>query len=127
MTEYKDWDTAYILSECREQMATSCDRGPLVDELASRIKDLTKQLSERDAQIEASAIYHDGAGIQYDMQQVKIDDLTKQLAELAAGLKSGKRIRTGEVDEWRLWIPIEQSDRLYETLAALAQEVDKDD
>ena len=49
--------------------------------LEAENKDLTKQLAERDAQIEASAIYHDGAGIQYDMQQVKIDDLTEQLAE----------------------------------------------
>jgi hypothetical protein len=61
MTEYKDWDTAYILSECREQMATSCDRGPLVDELASRIKDLTKQLGHLKADNSMLLAAHDAA------------------------------------------------------------------
>lgn len=44
MSDIKDWDTDYILKECREQMQDSCDRCYYIDELAGRIESLRKQL-----------------------------------------------------------------------------------
>lgn len=42
--EYSEWDTDYILSECREIMTLSADRGGLVDELAKRIERLAGEV-----------------------------------------------------------------------------------
>lgn len=45
--------------------------------------------------------------------------------ELMEGLAAAQRTRTGEVDEWKMWIPIEQSGRFYEALTALREMKDE--